>query len=537
MSDDVTLQSVGADDPNLIKLGRVKSTVSNPPPRLGTDPKKPDYECDFHFDQMGRWRMIDALWDGTEGMRLAGKTLLPRYTFEEQDVWQRRLEGAVLFNAFRKTVQSYVGKPFAKPIEIPDDMPEMITDAIEDVDDQGTSFDLFAQVAFERAMAKGIVHTLIDFPPAVEGETAADEADKQPCFTIVQPENLIGARCDADGCLTMVRIREITMEPDDAFGEKQVVRIRVLEKDKWTLYRQEKKRWVKEGSGKNTLEEIPFVTFYVDKEGFMRSRPPLLDLAYKNVEHWQSSSDQRNILSICRFPMLVGTGVNPHDPLVIGPNNYFAFRDKDANLKFVEHGGNAISAGRQDLEDLKAEMAVLGLSLVMPAQPGTVTATAKAMDGAESITELQRIVMAYTTFLNETIYWTARWLGMSHEDAKALPQVQINSDYTKLLGMDSSIQALLTARGSRDISRKALIDALKRRSLLPADFDADEDQEQLDEEAKNTGGGLPPATGKKFGLLPGKKADEEKDPTQLVGSEKAASIAGNKGKPFEGAKA
>lgn len=509
---DVRLDMVSPEDPN-IKLGRVTTTLSSPDKRLGDDPKKPDFESDFHHAQMRRWFMLDALWDGTEGMRRAGKVLLPRYDQEHQDTWQKRLDNAVLLNYFRKTVQGYVGKPFGKPLQVPDDMPENITSSLKDIDNNGTTFDLFAQQAFEKAMCKGIVHALIDFPPSNEGDTAEDEASRDPVIVIIQPENLIGARCDSDGCLTQVRILEQTLEPDGAFGETMVKRIRVLEPTKWTLYRQEKKRWVVEDKGINSLGEIPLVTFYTDREGFMRSRPPLLDLAYKNVEHWVSSSDQRNILTIARFPILIGSGVNPSDPLTLGPNSYFGFRDPAAVLRYVEHGGAAIGSGRQDMEDLKSEMSILGLTLLMPQQTGSLTATAKAIDGAESITELQRIVMSFEVFLNQVVFYVARWLGYSDDEAKALPEIRVNGDYAKTLNVDAGIQLLMNARGNKDISRSAYINELKRRSVLPQDFDADDDAELIDDEKKKSGDGMPPIKGQlPIGVIKPKNPIEQPEP-------------------------
>jgi hypothetical protein len=49
----------------------------------------------------------------------------------------------------------------------------------------------------------------------------------------------------------------------------------------------------------------------------------------------------------------------------------------------------------------------------------------------------------------------------------------------------------MTARAGRDISRAALLDALKRRNILPVDFDEEEDAELLSEERAATGNGLP----------------------------------------------
>lgn len=475
------------------------------PIAITNNPKHPDFKCAFYVDQFPRWKMIDALMGGTEQMRASGECYLPRFDTEAESNWRRRLESAVLLNYFRKTVVGYTGKPFGKPLEIPEDLDDSIEDVLEDVDGDGCDFQTFAQTGFEKGVSKGIVHALIDFPTADEDATAEDEAKMQPTVTLVEAEALIGARKGADGKLDQIRIYECVNEPDGEFGEKTVERVRVIERDTWRVYKRDAKakRWIIESNGVNTLGEISLVTFRTDPEGFMRSRPPLLDLAYKNIEHWQSSSDQRNVLTVSRFPILVGAGVNPQDPMTIGPNNYIGLREPSASLKFVEHGGAAIAAGRTDLEDIKAEMAILGLTLLLPQQSGAPTATAKALDGAESVTELQRLVGLYENFLNECVYWIARWNGMSHEEAYDLPKIRINQDYAKLLNMDAGVQALMTARAGKDISRSALIAAMKRRNILPADFDEDEDQELLDEEAANAPQGLPPTNGSPFGF--GKK--------------------------------
>lgn len=575
MADQVRLEAVPADGmPKATALRPAVTTAS-----LTNDPKRPDYRCAFHVDQMPRWCMIEALMGGTESMRAAGETYLPRFSSEHLDNWRQRLERAVLLNYFRKTVVGYTGKPFGKPLIIPmkeeeepeekpvvkpmvktaddaepevdpDDvgtpvtlepegeesaevedpkveepeekeegLPKSILKTLEDVDDCGTNFDVFAQRGFQVGVAKGIVHAYIDYPEAKEGATAEDEAKQHPIVTLIQPEQLIGARHDSDGQLTQIRIYECCYEPDGAFGEKKVERVRVIEQDTWTVYRKDEKakRWSVDNSGVNSLGEIPLATFRTDEEGFMRSRPPLLDLAYKNIEHWQSSSDQRNCLTVARFPMLVGAGVNPQDPIVIGPNNYVGLRDPAAKLSFVEHGGAAIGAGRNDMEDLKAEMAVLGLTLLLPQQSGAPTATAKAVDGAESVTELQRLVGLYENFLNEVVYWIARW-QMEEADAFELPKVRINQDYAKLLNMEAGIQALLAARAGKDISRAAFIDALKRRNILPQDFDTARDEEKLDEE-KASAPALPEAVPSRFGFgrppfgKPAPKPGEEADPT------------------------
>lgn len=508
-----------AEDNKGIIVGKVTSVGATQRTDAGMDPAQPDFRSDFHTDQMPRWMMVDALWGGTETMRIAGEAYLPKYQNEPEKNWQVRLSRAVLLNYFRKTVVGYVGKPLGKPLVIPEELPDEIKSLLEDVDDAGTNIDMFAREALTKGISKGMVHAYVDFPPAPEeGQSAADEASKQPYVVLINPEMVLGARCEKDEDsgqeeLTQVRILECTTEPNGEFGEQTVERIRVLEKTQWRLYRRteqaKKVTWVLESQGVNSLGEIPFVTFYADKEGFMRSRPPLLDLAYVNVEHWQSNSDQINVLTVTRFPILYGSGINPEDPLEIGPNSYFALRDPQAKLAYAEHSGAAITAGRTNLEDLKAEMATLGLSLLMPSNSGAPTATAKALDGAEAITELQAMVGNFENFINEIVYYMARWKGLPEDQAYDLAKVLVNSSYVDALGLADNVQALLTTRAGRDISRSALLAALKRRNLLPADFDEEEDAEKLKEEAAASGNGMPPKAGEDRPLVKKDETDNQ----------------------------
>lgn len=531
-------QSVGAVDDTSALRPPPMQPMSTPYQQVKEqDPDSPAYESAFHRDQKIRWWMIEALLGGTESMRQAGERYLPRYEKETHQSWLHRLQKATLLNYFRKTVSGYVGKPFGSPLKIPDEFPPHLEDFCKDVDGSGTPLDLFALTAFMGGVSKGIVHVLIDFPMGNADDTAAEDATRKPYAVIIAPEALIGARSETiDGkeVLTQVRIMQIEVVPDGEFGEILKPSIRVLYRDHWEIWTKmarRKDKWELASSGPNSLGEIPLVTFYADKEGFMRSRPPLLDLAHVNVAHWQSASDQRNILSVTRFPILVATGINPQgntgaNPtgaanLEIGPNSLWTLRDKDADLKFVEHSGAAIAAGRVDLEDLKAEMAILGLQLLMPANSGNPTATAKALDGAEAISELQSIVMNFEIFLNQILRQVDKWYGVSDDEADDTKKVKVDEDYVISLDLANNMATLLALRGRGDISRKAILDAAKRRGILPETFDFDEDADQLEIEAKIQQALNPmlPTMGAKPGKMtdpiPGKKqppaADDAED--------------------------
>jgi hypothetical protein len=53
----------------------------------------------------------------------------------------------------------------------------------------------------------------------------------------------------------------------------------------------------------NIPQDITLVTLYTKRTGFMCGSPPLLNMALLNIKHWQSQSEQDNILHVagCRY--------------------------------------------------------------------------------------------------------------------------------------------------------------------------------------------------------------------------------------------
>ena len=58
-------------------------------------------------------------------------------------------------------------------------------------------------------------------------------------------------------------------------------------------------------SGTFSLGEIPLVTIYSGKTENLVSKPPLLDIAYLNLAHFQRQADLIHSLHVASQPMLV----------------------------------------------------------------------------------------------------------------------------------------------------------------------------------------------------------------------------------------
>ena len=231
------------------------------------------------------------------------------------------------------------------------------------------------------------------------------------------------------------------------------------------------------------IDEIPLVTFYAERTDFMISKPPILDLVDLNITHWQSSSDQRSILTVARFPMLAGSGVTDEDnKLKVGPRQWLFTSDAQGKYYYVEPDGKAIAAGRDDLSDLENQMSSYGAEFLKK-RPGTQTATARALDSAEATSPLQDMVLRFIDAMNQALTLTGKWADIEEPGF-----VTVNAEFGLTAQEDADLRALTDARKNRDLSRRKYLNELRRRGTLPVDFDAEENDFEIERELSQFSG-------------------------------------------------
>lgn len=351
--------------------------------------------------------LISDLMGGTRAMRAAGLRWLPREAAESWPAWRARLNRSVLFNGFARTVQINAGRPFARPLCL-SGQSAPVAALSADCDGQGTSLSDLARQLLTHLLADGLVHLQLDRPAG----------GGPPYFVLRRAGSLIGARRGADGGLAHVRFAETHLRATGPFDEDSCPAIRLITTDSWQLWQPRRAGiapdtdWVVTAEGRHDFGAVPLLTFCVCPAGFMLWRPPLMDLAWLNLAHWQSASDQRHILHVARVPVLFGRALQiGGDELEIGPNRLILSDDPAADMKFVEHSGAAIAAGRQDLSDLEDQMAIMGLDLLMR-QTGPVTATARRLDSLQNHAALAAMVRHLEDGLCRALQMAARWMGL-----------------------------------------------------------------------------------------------------------------------------
>jgi hypothetical protein len=433
-----------------------------------------------------RWELPDALWGGTYTMRQKGTKYLPIDPEESIPAWTARKERSFLLNAFRRTVNSLTGKVFSKPIILKDDVPDELKAMWEDLDQEGHRGDVLCEDVFRDAMKHGVCHILVDMPRAPQGATlrTEQELNLRPYWIKYNAHQLIGWKAEKVGSktiLTAIRLYEEVTTDDGDYGEVVVKQIREITREEYKVWQLKKKGprstaevWQIVEQGPMTLGYIPLLTFYTRKESFMLGSPPLEDLCWMNVAHWQSSSDQRHILHVARVPLLFGSGMGEGaDKVVVGPNRLIN-APEGADLKYVEHSGKAIDSGEKDLDRIENEMMLMGFELILPSmRGGGQTATAKSLDYADINSPLQFMAVNFGDVIEQGLKISADWLKLG---ADAGGSVKVNTEFGITLRDAADVQALIQARLAGEISNETFWAELKRRNILSDDFDASKEQ-------------------------------------------------------------
>lgn len=466
--------------------------------------------CEQWMRMYELWSLVDALWDGTTSLHdpAIARRFLPQYPKEQEQDYVNRLNRSVVTNYYRMTIKRATGKIFKKPLLLNEDVPDAIQELAADIDGCGNDINTFAREVAEAAINYGVTYIMVDWPqlpadlqaaindPLLGGKAVENDLGVRPYWQHFKPTSIIGWKGKVEGgqyVLTQLRIHEqvMTDSTEDEFEQVSRQRIRVYDiPGRIRLYELQdnekgEQEWVQLSDTPATIngkpwDRIPLVPISTNPSGHMQARPLLMDMAHLNIAHYQSDSDQRNLLHVTRCPIIFGTGLTEDDDeqfeLAVGP---FVMNKapSGATLKFVEHSGQAVKAGHDDIADLEARIGELALSLVLREVPGrNPTATGIAIDTAEADSPLQLVAMAVQQGIDKALDWTAQWLQLGEDMGGT---ARINSEFGISIGDSTQITALIAARAAGELSRGTFWRELQRRAFLSDDFDSEDEAAQL----------------------------------------------------------
>jgi len=403
----------------------------------------------------GKYELVDTLGGGTDAMREAGTTYLPREPGETSENYTRRLERSVLFPAYTNAVVTNTAKIFRNGMEVENSTP-LLDPFLNNIDEEGNGMQVFAQRACEKAVDYGCSYILVDYPVVTPNSTLADEkaAGVQPYWILIEAPQVLEAspiRINGKNKLGIFRFVEQHAFRADEFSiayQERVKEFRIME-DGTVMYRvfiQQNDDWVLYDEGTLLgLTEIPVAPMYTKKVGFYLGSPMMYELATENVLNFQMTSDYLNLIHMSQVPMLQVVGATSSfddsgvkNEIVISPNTVLEFNNPDAEASWIEISGSAAAVGRLALQDSMERMSELSMEALTNSVVDQ-TATASLLDAEESVSMMQTLQFNVEQSINEAIRYTYKYLGIDNDAttvsltiAEPIEDTEINSPVTQI---------------------------------------------------------------------------------------------------------
>jgi hypothetical protein len=451
------------------------------------------------MDQMKGWEIMKAVTLGTEYLRENSEAFLPLEPREDYTAYLARVNRAVFSPYTQRLIRAAAGLILRKPITLEGD-PYWSEVFAKNVDGCGSDLDEYARRNLICALTYGHCHTLVDFPAPTDARSLAEERalGRRPYWIEVDPANVYGWRLDREvnyGNLIQVRIAEKAVLPDGEFGEAVYDQVRVIEPGRYRIYRQTETKKIQAGgfpypnsfdatsstsdyelveSGAYSLGEIPLVTLYSNKVDTLVSKPPLLDIAYLNLAHFQRQADLIHSLHIASQPMLVLEGWDDQTKDLAVSVNYGIATQPGNKIYYVEPAANAFEAQTNEIRELQQQMATLGISTLSQQKFVAESADARRLDRVDTNSMLSMVSMDLQQTLQQSFNLAARYLQLEP------PKVYISRDFDidRLIGQD--ITALTSLFAQQVIDREEFRDILRQGEILSTGTMSHSDNEQLE---------------------------------------------------------
>jgi hypothetical protein len=428
-------------------------------------------------------KLVRDLWAGAERIRDAAQEYLPQAPAEDGINYSNRLERSVFHGFYRRAVEGLTGLIYRKDPVLGEDVPTIIAEHWENIDLAGTHGDVFLRDLTQDALCAGHSGILVEYPDTGgRSLNRAQEMELRPYWVPIRKDDIMSWRTSvvAGGTkLTQLVLREMQYEPVGEFGEAEVARYRVLWIDevgavRWRLLweNKDKRTVTKLAEGAYpTQEEIPFAPVYTSgKVGYLDSDPPLLDMAYLNVAHYQQWSDYAYAIHKCNVPFLfiAGMKVKDGEKLVVGANTCITSDNAQASATSVSHDGAALGSSKVALDDLKSDMGTLGLAMLAPQKRTAETAEGKRLDKSTSDSALSTLARSVQDAAEQALIFHARYLGLPEGGS-----VTINRDFEGLL-MDANVMGAYTQLVQAGFPARVVLKALQAGGRIPEDEDLEE---------------------------------------------------------------
>ncbi|HEY4133493.1 MAG TPA: DUF4055 domain-containing protein [Gemmatimonadaceae bacterium] len=472
---------------------------------------RPSTPCAAYIQAAPDLLLIRDELSGTRRMHEQFKLYIPKYKAEKPENYKRRATSAKFYGGLSRTLSAANGMLFAKPPEKSKDgwTPE-IDDQWENLDGRGTGGFVFVKRRSEDAIADGLTVILVDHPQPPKDTVVHAGNEKalnlRPFWSSYARADVLSWRTATVNnveTLSQVVLRESAYVDDGAFGVLARTRYRVCRLvggvATWQLLEETKnaagvvEAIISAGTGTFTdragaaFDVLPLAIVYAGRtDATLTAAPPLLDVAWANLEHWRVATNLRFYEDQCCFPQPVITGslaasgaTADGKPIpgqfAMGPT-VLVHLTAGSTYDMNELTGSSLAELRVSLQEKKDEISELGMSFLSKRSRGVETAESKRLDSTAENSTLATSGQGVEDGINQALIFHARYLGV---DADHAPSITINRDF-ELMKLDAATMAVyVQAVAQAGMPPRILLQAWQEGGRIAADVDLEELEAEL----------------------------------------------------------
>lgn len=453
------------------------------------------HEHSEYKDMKTAWDRCNMVAKGHSAVQAAGTTLLPKLgeqTPEEYDAYKKR---STFYNATWRTIDGLRGMIFRKPTIV--EVPESVKPMLDDIDMSGTSLHVMSLTAVTEALKLGRCGLFLDYPEVDVGRVTRADAkarNLRPMIKLYDAKSIINWKTrtvNSKTQLSMVVLTETVKKAVDEFQDDDVTQYRVLDlidiptddgRAVQTVYRVRVIQYVLNAEGKEEertvsgpffpemnskkLDFIPFQFIGIDDTSWKVVEPPLIDLVEVNISHYRVTADYEHGCHFTGLPTPVISGYTPDkegESFTIGSMCAWVFPNPSAKASYLEFTGAGLSVLRENLEDKKTMMAVLGARMLESEPSSAQSANTASIHRGGEQSMLASIAQTVSIAITRLLKVFCEFADAKTDEVK----FQLNTDFFPI-AMDSlTMTAIVAAWQNEAIDYEIMIDNLKRGEIVP----------------------------------------------------------------------
>jgi len=450
--------------------------------------KKQIVENPAYTAQKAYYKLWGDFCDG--GDRIEGNdNYLPKHPYESPNQYKIRKALATYKNHARPIVTVFTSSVWRKK---PDrkELPKDLEPYLKNVDNLGTSADMFFRTVDQKAAERGVHFILVDATKAPNGAEIKTQKDSKkfnirPYLVPVSALNLVDWGFDDNGLSYIVIQEQRDVKTDPFTSAEKEKKYKIWYRDRWEEWEDKGKDGLSlKDSQTHPCGEVPIVPVYYKKNTEMVGESCIADIVSILSRAYNLENALDKSLFDTAFPQQAFFGFSKEEVegYIKASSNGLVASNHEADSKFIEPEGRAYHALDKKIKNDEVSIREIALRMIRPDSKVGESAEAKRIDNQQLHSQLS--VFSQNCQDAEVRCWQImqKWLNTKADKI----EIDYNDDFDVEKISGDLLRAFSDMRRNKDISRETFLKALTKSEFpFPDDFDVDAELEKIESDLQS----------------------------------------------------